>query len=157
MSAFNKLVFCLILGLVCLTGCKHEVKYRDAQGNTILRSDLNGKWVVLNYWASWCNYCEQEVAEFNDFFKTKDDNVVLYGVNFDGLLNDELKKAASEFGIQYPVLQQDIGPDFGISEVTGIPATVIISPKGEVLLKKLGLVTKAELEKYLITKQDAAA
>ena len=97
-----------ILLIVTLVGCSQQSTFTDSTGAKISTSKLSGHWVVIDYWASWCGDCKQEVAHLNNFYKEHQNNdVLLYGVNYDGWTGPKLQAAIKAMKIQYPVLQND--------------------------------------------------
>jgi cytochrome c biogenesis protein CcmG/thiol:disulfide interchange protein DsbE len=108
------------------------------EGDQIRLSDLQGKVVVLNFWASWCNPCEQEAEDLEAAWKfyQPGDEVVFLGVAW----TDTEKKSLeylNKFNITYPN-----GPDLGtrISQAyrtTGVPETYIIDRNGKLASVKL--------------------
>ena len=106
--------------------------------------DLQGKVVVLNFWASWCKPCEQEARELEQAYQRyRDEGVAFLGVDY----VDTEKEALAyldRFGITYPN-----GPDLGtrISQayrIRGVPETYIIGPEGEIAVVKIGPYTSLE-------------
>jgi thiol-disulfide isomerase/thioredoxin len=112
--------------------------------------DYKGKWIVINYWATWCPPCLDEIPELVEFHDahSKKDAVVL-GVNHEELDRDYLVSFVDEFFITYPVLVSDpySQPPFG--RLYGLPTTYIISPEGELVTSKTGAVSKATLEEII--------
>ena len=107
-------------------------------GEQIDLGDLQGKVVVLNFWASWCKPCEQEARELEQAYQRyTDEGVAFLGVDY----VDTEKEALAyldRFGITYPN-----GPDLGtrISQayrIRGVPETYIIGPEGEIAVVKIG-------------------
>jgi cytochrome c biogenesis protein CcmG, thiol:disulfide interchange protein DsbE len=117
----------------------------NAGQNPVNLSDLKGKVVVLNFWASWCVPCAQEAADLQATYqKYKDQDVVFLGVDWTDIEGDALNYL-KRFGIAYangPDLQTRIGPRYHIS---GVPETYVIDRDGNVQFTKISPVTVAEL------------
>ena len=117
----------------------------NAGKNPVNLSDLKGKVVVLNFWASWCIPCAQEAADLQATYeKYKDKDVVFLGVDWTGIEGDALNYL-KRFGITYangPDLQTRIGPRYHIS---GVPETYVIDRNGNVQFTKISPTTVAEL------------
>ena len=145
-SRFNLiLVFCL----VSILAVADEIQFTavDLAGKQYKLSDYKGKWVVVNYWATWCPPCLDEIPELIEFHEqySKDKAVVL-GVSYEELDRDYLEKFVDEFFISYPILIGDISkpPPFG--PLIGLPTTYVVSPEGKLVFTQVGGVTKAWLE-----------
>jgi peroxiredoxin len=121
----------------------------DANGNSVQLSQLKGKWVIVNYWASWCEACIKEIPELNKFNETHEQDVVIYGVDFDQPALDDLKQAIEKAGITFPVLTQDPSVVWNLGDVSVLPTTFIIDPQGKVVRKILGSSTQTTLMKAL--------
>jgi cytochrome c biogenesis protein CcmG, thiol:disulfide interchange protein DsbE len=117
----------------------------NAGKNPVNLSDLKGKVVVLNFWASWCIPCAQEAADLQATYeKYQDQDVVFLGVDWTDIEGDALNYL-KRFGITYangPDLQTRIGPRYRIS---GVPETYVIDRDGNVQFTKISPITVAEL------------
>jgi cytochrome c biogenesis protein CcmG, thiol:disulfide interchange protein DsbE len=117
----------------------------NAGKNPVNLSDLKGKVVVLNFWASWCIPCAQEAADLQATYeKYKDKDVVFLGVDWTDIEGDALNYL-KRFGITYangPDLQTRIGPRY---HITGVPETYVIDRDGNVQFTKISPTTVAEL------------
>jgi cytochrome c biogenesis protein CcmG, thiol:disulfide interchange protein DsbE len=117
----------------------------NAGKNPVNLSELKGKVVVLNFWASWCVPCAQEAADLQATYqKYKDKDVVFLGVDWTDIEGDALNYL-KRFGITYangPDLQTRIGPRY---HITGVPETYVIDRDGNVQFTKISPVTVAEL------------
>jgi cytochrome c biogenesis protein CcmG/thiol:disulfide interchange protein DsbE len=114
-------------------------------------SDLRGKGVVLNFWASWCKPCEEEAALLEAKWReVKDQGIVFVGVDY--LDQDpSAKRYLQKFNITYPN-----GPDLAskISKrytIRGVPETFFIDPQGNLVgCRKIGpFVNEAELDQRI--------
>ncbi len=104
-----------------------------------------GKWVIINYWATWCEYCMEEIPELNAFYRAHADKVGLFGVNYDdpGNLNQHIHQS----GVIFPTLLNDPKASFGIRGISGLPTTLVIGPDGRLKHILEGPQTKRSLER----------
>ncbi len=101
-------------------------------------SDFKGKPVVLNFWATWCGPCKEELPLFEKMWnKFKDEGVVFLGVDV-----MDNRKNASEFiknaGITYTNLYDQPGEVSSKYKVIALPATFFINKEGQVAIKNYG-------------------
>lgn len=128
----NKITFISLLSLLLLlNGC--------GQGNTPenLLANNNGKWIFINYWATWCKPCIKEIPELNDF-AAQNPSVVVLGVNFDGIKNAELASAEKKLNIEFETLSQDPYQQLGYERPNVLPVTIVINPDGAVVEQLVG-------------------
>ncbi len=127
---------------------------QDADGNLIHLSDYRGKWIVLNYWASWCGHCQAEIPELNAFYQAHNQkDAVVLAVNIDQTDNQQLPQVIKQLNINYPVLAYP-GPAIGIHEIPGIPTSFLINPHGQLVETIFGELTKQKLEKEMNLSSD---
>tara|TARA_B100001109_G_C18837817_1_gene462859 strand:- start:513 stop:965 length:453 start_codon:yes stop_codon:yes gene_type:complete len=139
-----------IIQLLCLAilfGCqKNDIQIIDGRDTNI--SNLNGNWIVVNYWADWCAPCIKEIPELNDF-ATENEDIFVFTFNFDYLEEDELKPIIKKFNIKVPSLVSHPRDIWGIETPPAVPATYFINPNGEVAKSLFRPQTKIELNKIL--------
>jgi cytochrome c biogenesis protein CcmG, thiol:disulfide interchange protein DsbE len=120
----------------------------NAGSNPVKLSDLKGKPVVVNFWASWCVPCAQEAADLQATYEKYKDKVVFLGVDWTDIEGDA-RNYLQRFGITYangPDLQTKIGPRY---HITGVPETYVIDQNGNVQFTKISPLTVAELSAVL--------
>ncbi|MBI2647049.1 DUF3179 domain-containing protein [Candidatus Woesearchaeota archaeon] len=110
-------------------------------------SDYRGKRVILNFWASWCTPCREEMPEFQKIYENNPDIVVL-GVNL-----QENKEAIESFtnklGIKFPIL---LDPNAQVKNMYNIftqPVTYFIDKEGKITDKKFGALTVEEINQKI--------
>jgi thiol-disulfide isomerase/thioredoxin len=112
----------------------------------------HGKVIVVNFWASWCPPCREEIpglVRIQQKFATNGLQVV--GIAVDSV--DKSRQAAGEMGISYPVLVAEVQ----IIDVTrrlgnragGLPFTVVLDRDGRLVTTHLGLLSEAQLERLI--------
>lgn len=132
---------------IFLTACSQQPIFHDVNGNTVKFSDYRGKWVVINYWATWCKPCYQEIPELNNFYKTHNNQgVIMFGVNYDYVSAEQLPALIKRIGAKFPVLTSDPALSLGIKHLSGLPATILIAPDGKVKEILFGVQTQSGLE-----------
>jgi thiol-disulfide isomerase/thioredoxin len=147
---FNSLKLMTFIFLACsffLGGCTPGSSVlHDSEGHEIKLSELKGKWIIINYWADWCDSCMAEIPQLNNFYvHNQDKSVVLLGVNYDHLPADQLKQSVKKRQILYPVLLEDPSSIWGLGAMEAIPVTFIIDPKGVVKKMIVGATTENSL------------
>ena len=140
MRAVVGLCACLILA-----SCSEDVGV-DQHGRKVAAEQLEGQWLVINYWAEWCAPCRSEIPELNALARQlKGQPVRVVGVNFDGLQGAELNSAAAALGIEFTVLEQDPAARFQLPRSEALPVTYIVDDSGQVRERLLGEQTAAGL------------
>ncbi len=121
----------------------------DMDGKLHELSDYRGKWVVINYWATWCPPCLEELPELVDFHERhKDSDAVVLGINTEQITQNKLRKFIDENFISYPVFQ-DTAATANVAPVRGLPTTFLVAPDGRLVAKQTGAVTAAGIEEFM--------
>ena len=125
----------------------------DLQGENQIVSQWLGNVIVVNFWATWCTPCREEIPEFIETQeKFRDQGLVFVGIAIDQA--DKVKMFSQEFGINYPVLVGSLNT-WSLLEAAGnrqsaLPYTVVINRSGEIVETYLGRVNQKKLEKAVI-------
>ena len=134
---------------VPLKGSAQDFSVTTLDGQTLKLSDLRGKVVVLNVWASWCIPCQDEAGELNrsyDLYKGRD--VAFVGIAFNDD-TDPMRQFVNRYNVAYPVA---LDPEGRISiglGITGVPETYLIDPQGNLTQKWVGPITAKQLNGLL--------
>ena len=118
----------------------------DQNGNKVsLESLLNGKEIVLNFWASWCPSCRAEIPRLIEFAEKYKDKIEIVGVNM-GELKETVQSFIESNGIKYKILLDPNGKVGKLYMVRAIPTNYLIDKDGSI--KKMHIDIK-EMENYL--------
>ena len=130
-----------------------KTDFSDIDGNRGAFSDYHGKWLVINYWATWCKPCLQEIPELNQFADKHADTVKLFAVDFDQSQGDALIASSEKMGISFSVLTADPAPILQFEPPTVLPTTIIFNPKGQLHRTLLGPQTAESLRQAMALTQ----
>ncbi len=118
-------------------------------GATIDLTKLGGKWVIINYWASWCRPCYKEIPELNKVAANYQNKLLVLGISYDQVAIDKLPTVIKKMQIKFPTLKVDPAMELGIENVPGLPVTYLINPQGKLVKELLGVQTEATLLKAI--------
>lgn len=142
-----------VLLLLTVTGCStgysskietaRDFQLKSLDGQTVKFSDFKGKPVLLNFWASWCQPCREEMPYLQKVFDDyKAKGLVFYLINI-GESPDTINKFFKDNGYSMPVLldtDKSVGQSY---RITGVPETFFIDKNGIIRNWKIGAYTDA--------------
>lgn len=126
-----------------------EFTLPDLLGNKISLADHRGRPVIIDFWATWCAPCVQQIPVLNAFQAAHYGEVAVLGIAVDSRGIEAVAPFATEHGIQYPVLLGDesLAQDYG---AFGFPSLYVIAPDGSIAANHVGVISEEELEEALI-------
>jgi len=124
-----------------------EWKLMDVDGNEVSSKQFEGKVVVLDFWATWCPPCREEIPGFVELQKSYGDRgLVIVGVSLDSKGPVGVKEFMMRFKMNYPVVMGDEAIVEAFGGVEGIPTTFVIDRKGNIVTKHVGYADKRTFE-----------
>ena len=158
----NKIITLISIGTLCiLLGVTYQQKinssaqnfnsiykeiFTDTKGNKVHLSKFKGKWLVLNFWATWCEPCREEIPELNQFAKDNK-GIKLIGIAIDDM--DAIEKFQKDTPIEYLSLVSNMDGvrlSQSLGNVKGVlPFTVVINSSGDTIKSFYGKVKINEL------------
>ncbi len=111
----------------------------DLDGGIISTAGFHGKVVLVNFWATWCPPCREEIPELIELSSRYKDKLQIIGVSMDDAPASEVLEFAKQIGITYPVVMGSGAIEAEYGGVPALPTSFIISPEGRVVQKHAGL------------------
>jgi len=116
----------------------------DLEGNATTLSQLRGRPVLLNFWATWCPPCRKEMPDLQRFYEKYGDKIQLLGVNWD-FNSVGVEPFLDRHGITYPNVMDPKGEVFVRYRLTGLPVSFWLDPEGFVRGVWLGAMSEADI------------
>ena len=120
------------------------VELLDGSGKASI-ADHRGKWVLLNFWASWCDPCRDEAPAIERFSRKHAGEIVVVGMDTEDLSGDALD-FAEEYDLTYELLHDGDGERKDAYGIFALPESFVIDPEGNLALIRRGLVDEEFLE-----------
>ncbi len=117
-------------------------------GQPLRLADFLGRWVIVNFWATWCAPCLLEMPELQAFHEKHQERTAVIGVNFEDIAPSEIGAFVGRLAVTFPIVLSGGKPLPGF-ELKGLPTTFLISPTGELVDTHLGTVNAAMLAERL--------
>ncbi len=140
-------IFWGLLFFTCGSGYAFSLK--DTEGKIHQLAELKNKWVVVNFWATWCAPCIKEIPDIASFAKEQGSQVHVIGIAQDWDDAKQVSAFAKKVGLTYPLVLGDEGSEKTFGKMKGLPTTFIYDPSGKLVYQKTGTVTKQLLEKII--------
>jgi cytochrome c-type biogenesis protein len=137
-----------------------EIELKNTAGAPTKLSDLRGRVVLLNFWATWCVPCRTEIPELNEMHRELEARgLIVVGASWDDSVSD-IQSFQQEVKVDYPILldSKSVGAEFG--GIQSFPTTFIIDRQGRIRYKVFGQRNRATFEaavKLLLDEAEATA
>lgn len=138
-------------GAIEVGGQAPDFALHDLSGRTVRLSDFRGRRVVLNFWASWCPPCKEEMPDFDRVFQEHRDDLVFLGVNMQESVDAVQRFLREEVQVTYPIVLDSDGSITRGYNVRVYPTTYFLDEQGRFvkigsLVGKFGPFTREELQ-----------
>lgn len=125
----------------------------DLEGNIHTDESTKGKYLVINFWATWCPPCLKEIPAFVEFYENNKDTVLILGLDYEQTNRQAIIDFTDTFMVNYPVIlfNEKNGPQFaGFGEVFGMPTTYVYNPAGQLVDFKMGEMDIESLQQAVL-------
>ena len=127
-----------------------DMPLSDVNGNLANLNSFKGKWVVVNYWATWCPPCIVEMPELQSFHDAHvEKDALVIGINTEHIGKQQLLAFLEDYFITYPVFTSKPMQKSELGLIPGLPTTFLVNPEGEVVARQVGPVTRDMIEQFI--------
>lgn len=145
----------LLLGCLLLAAANvaaNEFVFNDMHGKLQRLSDYNGKWVLVNFWATWCPPCLEEIPDLVDMYNAhKATDFVIIGVAMSSS-RDSVISFAKQMSISYPIVLGNDKSAAQIGRIDALPTSYLYDPTGKLVSYQSGMLTREGIENYIRSK-----
>lgn len=141
------LVLALCSGVALAAAPKPSLSVKTLDGGTFDLASQHGKWVIVNFWATWCSPCLKELPDISAFVAAHKDKVAAIGMDFEDADKADIEKFLASHPLSFPVSMVDVDnppKDFGAPK--GLPNTYLIAPDGHLAKTFLGPIQTKDLQ-----------
>lgn len=142
----------LLLALTVSWAQAEGFKVTDTTGKTHSLAGYKGKWVLVNYWATWCPPCLEEIPDLIGLHENKKNNLVVIGIALDYRNAKQVTDFAEGLLVNYPIVLGNPQIVNQIGPVQGLPTTYLYNPDGKMVAQQVGAITRASVENYIASK-----
>ncbi|MBS4097346.1 MAG: TlpA family protein disulfide reductase [Sulfuricella sp.] len=126
----------------------------DSAGKKHTLADYRGKWLLVNFWATWCPPCLDEIPALTALHdQHKDKDLAVIGIAMDYRDSKEVLRFADDYFISYPIVLGTRKIAAQIGAVDALPATYLYNPQGKLVARHTGALTKKIVEDYIAGKR----
>ena len=124
----------------------------DTHDNAVALQEYQGRPVVLNFWATWCVPCRQELPVLQAAYDAyRDKGLVILAISQDAAEKKAtVRSYVADLGITFPPLLDPEGNVAAYYNIFLLPSTIFINPAGTVVAVHLGLMTRPQIEQHLV-------
>lgn len=129
-----------------------DFELQDISGKSHRLADYRGKWVLVNFWATWCPPCLTEIPELNGLHDARSDMVVI-GVAMDSGTRSQVADFSKKQVIRYPVVMGDRKAIAQLGQPDVLPTSYLYAPSGKLVAHQAGEVSRKSIEAYIGSKK----
>jgi thiol-disulfide isomerase/thioredoxin len=128
----------------------------DSNGRAHRLSDYRGKWLIVNFWATWCPPCLEEIPDLVALKEARKDVQVL-GVAMEFQDSKQVLQFAEGMFVNYPIILGSNKDADQVGSVPGLPTTFFFNPKGKLVKRHVGKITRKQIDNLMADKDSKVA
>jgi len=146
--ALLRLTCTMLLAFAALPAASADFRLTDSDGKLHRLIDYRGKWVIVNFWATWCPPCLEEIPDLVAVTESRKD-VQVFGVAMEFQDSKQVLQFAEGMFVNYPIVLGDRKTADQVGKVAGLPTTFIYDRQGKLAVRHVGKITRKQIERLL--------
>ena len=151
MSLKYKLIALFFLVALLLSIKVHAFQLQDVTGKIHKLSDYKGRWVLVNFWATWCPPCLKEIPDLIALYEQRKDLIVI-GVAMDIDDPKVVMDFVQSMAIPYPIVLGNRKIASQLDEISLLPSTYFFDPEGNPAARQQGIISRESIERFIESK-----
>ena len=142
----------LLLALFASWAQASGFRLTDTEGKAHTLDGYKGKWVLVNFWATWCPPCQEEIPDLIALHDDKKNNLVVIGIAMDYRNAKQVTDFADGLLVDYPIVLGNAQVASTIGPIEGLPTTYLYNPDGKMVARQVGAITREAVEGFIAKK-----
>jgi thiol-disulfide isomerase/thioredoxin len=143
-----RLILILALSWTGVASAADNFTLIDAAGKSHSLAGYRGKWLIVNFWATWCPPCLEEIPDLVAIKESRKDLEVI-GIAMEFQDAKQVMQFADGMFVNYPIVLGDRKISESIGRVDGLPTTFIYDPQGRLAERRVGKITRKQIERLI--------
>ncbi|MBP6366332.1 MAG: TlpA family protein disulfide reductase [Nitrosomonas sp.] len=149
MKRMRLVIFCLMVLLLSMQA--QAFQFQDSTGKIHKLEDYKGRWVLVNFWATWCPPCLKEIPDLIALYKDRQD-VMVIGVAMDFSDPKVVMDFVQSMSITYPTVMGNRQIASQLDDISLLPSTYFFDPDGKPAARQLGIISRESIERFIGSK-----
>ena len=141
------LIFCW--GTLLLSPRAEAFQFQDTTGKIHKLEDYKGRWVLINFWATWCPPCLKEIPDLISLYESHKDKIMVIGVAMDSDDQQIVMDFVRRMSITYPTVLGNREIASQVDDISLLPSTYFYDPDGKPAARQQGIISRENIEKFI--------